>query len=429
MSKIFKGIDVSRFQNNIDFNKVKKAGYSFVISQCGYGDMISYPDQKDPTFETNYKNARAAGLNFSTYFYSYATTIEEAKREAQGFLNVIKGKTFDYPIAFDFEESDQMNLSAGQKAAIIETWISAVEKAGYYVVLYSYESFLNTIPQTTLDKYDIWCANTSRKPNMRYGIWQNSWTGKINGINGDVDTDIAEKDYPAIIKGAGLNGYPKTNKTKDKADTITPFDKYFAERIGKGLDWDKMYSFQCFDLANDYSVNLIGGKAFIGMGAYEIYTNFANQPSKELYERIPNTPEFVPIKGDIMVWGQGLGKHGHVAICNGKGDTTWFESYDQNWTGNNDPVALIKHNYNHVLGVLRPKDQTKVLGGGKAKVEEVKKTEDIKVETKLAESAKKEKPDSVKSRKNGDVNGDGKIDVTDIIALAAHIKGKKMLDD
>ena len=428
MSKTFKGVDISVFQGyNIDFNKVKKAGYSFVIPRCGYGNMVAYPYQKDPTFETNYKNAKAAGLGVGCYFYSYAVTVEGAKAEAQGVLNVIKGKQFDYPIGFDIEEDDQMKLSANQKAAVIEAFISILEKAGYYVVLYSFESFLNTVPITTLAKYDIWCANVDNKPSMRYGIWQNSWVGKVNGINGNVDTDIAEKDYPAIIKGAGLNGYPKTNKAKDKADTVTPFDKYFAERIGKGLDYDGVYNVQCFDLANDYSVNLIGGKAFVGMGAYEIYTNFANQPSKNLYERIPNTPDFVPIKGDIMVWGQSLGENGHVAICNGKGDTTWFESYEQNWTGNNDPVALIKHNYNHVLGALRPKDQTKVLGGGKAKVEEVKKTEEIKVETKLTESAKK--TDSAKPRKNGDVNGDGVINISDVIALAAHIKGKKMLDD
>uniref|UniRef100_UPI003870D6C2 GH25 family lysozyme n=1 Tax=Pseudobutyrivibrio sp. TaxID=2014367 RepID=UPI003870D6C2 len=699
----------------------------------GYGNMVAYPYQKDPTFETNYKNAKAAGLSVGTYFYSYALDADSAKREAQGVLNVIKGKQFDYPIALDIEENSQMNLSASQKAAVIEAFISVLENAGYYVVLYSYESFLNSVPITTLAKYDIWCANINRKPSMRYGIWQDSWTGRINGINGDVDTDIAEKDYPAIIKGAGLNGFTKTdNNNKKTKEDITPFDKYFAERIGKGLDWDKNYGVQCFtkdhyvlmadwtykaiqdiqigdkvigydnevntvvqlhrrkadvikvrtnlsdiivtedhpfyykdgsfdsilasnqktvavydkcnytpsgltdeellflgfwlgdgclarhkdnrkpeiritygtskvdfveslgmitnvqphtsgngsfnasirkrehpllteiiykcynenkekvlpliftnreydliidgyikadgceangsyavsstskslllsiqaaailcgygnmsirpmkrsnepiiingkvvknvkpiwkmtivkkstkhhkpivnveylgeeevynigtdgthtyicdnykvhncfDLANDYSVNLIGGKAFIGMGAYEIYTNYENQPSKDLYERIPNTPEFVPIKGDIMVWGQGLGKWGHVAICNGEGDTTWFESYEQNWTGNNDPVALIKHNYNSVLGVLRPKDQTRVLG----------KTE-IKVETKPAPKTETKKPEekvnteTTKVRKNGDVNGDGVINISDVIALAAHVKGKKLLKD
>lgn len=413
-----KGIDVSYYQgNNIDYIKVKKAGYNFVMARCGYGNMTAYPYQKDSTFETNYKNAKAAGMGVGTYFFSYALDAKSAKAEAEGVLNVIKGKQFDYPIGFDMETDDQMRLSPNKKAEVIEAFISVLEKAGYYVSLYSYESFLNDVPATTRAKYDIWCANINNKPKMKYGMWQNSWTGKIDGINGDVDTNIAEKDYPTIIKGAGLNGYPKTdNKAKDKADAVTPFDKYFAERIGKGLDWDKYASIQCFDLANDYSVNLIGGKAFVGMSAYEIYTNFANQPSKELYERIPNTPEFVPIKGDIMVWGQSLGKHGHVAICNGEGDTTWFNSYDQNWTGNNDPVTLIKHNYNHVLGVLRPKDQAKVLGGEKAKVEE------IKVKEKKANAPKTE-------RINGDVNGDGKVNIADVTLLAAHVKGKKKLKD
>ena len=411
-----KGLDVSVYQGyDIDYNKVKQAGYSFVMPRCGYGNMVAYPYQKDPTFETNYKNAKAAGLSLGAYFYSYALDADSAKREAQGVLNIIKGKQFDYPIALDIEENSQMNLSAGQKAAVIEAFISVLENAGYYVVLYSYESFLNSVPITTLAKYDIWCANINRKPSMRYGIWQDSWTGRINGINGDVDTDIAEKDYPTIIKGAGLNGYPKTNTEKKTEVYATPFDKFFAERMNKGIDVDGNGVY-CFDLANDYSVNLIGGKNFIGDGAYEIYTNYANQPGKELYERIPNTPEFVPIKGDIMVWGQGLGKWGHVAICNGEGDTTWFESYEQNWTGNNDPVALIKHNYNNVLGVLRPKDQSKVLGD-KAKVG--KKTE-VK-ETKVDEKAK--------VRKNGDVNGDGRIDAADVAALAAHVKGIKKLDD
>ena len=403
-----KGIDVSYYQgNNIDYNKVKKAGYSFVMARCGYGNMKAYPYQKDSTFETNYRNARAAGMGVGTYFFSYALDANSAKAEAEGVLNVIRGKQFDYPIGFDIETDEQRALSPSKKAEVIEAFITVLEKAGYYVSLYSYEAFLDTVPANTLAKYD---ANINNKPSMKYGMWQNSWTGKINGVSGDCDTDIAEKDYPSIIKGAGLNGYPKTTtNSKETKEYATPFDKFFAERLGKGIDLDGN-SVQCFDLANDYSANLIGGKYFIGMGAYEIYTNYDNQPSKALYERIPNTPEFVPIKGDIMVWGQGLGKWGHVAICNGEGDTTWFKSYEQNWTGNNDPVTLIKHNYNNVLGVLRPKDQTKILG----------KTEEIKVETKTQESPK---------RKNGDVNGDGKVNITDVTLLAAHVKGKKKLKD
>lgn len=176
------------------------------------------------------------------------------------------------------------------------------------------------------------------------------------------------------------------------------FDEYFGTRVGKGIDFDGNYGVQCFDLANDFSVKVVGGKQFLGLYAYQIYTDFATQPGHELYERIPNTPDFVPKKGDIMVWSKALnGRAGHVAICTGEGDTSHFYSYDQNWTGRNDPVTKIKHNYNCVLGVLRPKDQTKVLG----------KTEPAPIA--------------------GDLNGDGRVDVTDVAVLAAHVKGVKKI--
>lgn len=177
------------------------------------------------------------------------------------------------------------------------------------------------------------------------------------------------------------------------------FDEYFDKYEGKGIDYDGSYGVQCFDLANDYSVKVVGGKQFVGMGAYEIYTNYYNQPGHDLYERIPNTPDFIPKKGDIIVWSQSLSRWGHVAICTGEGDTTWFSSYDQNWGGKNEPVTLIKHNYNAVLGVLRPKDQERVLG-------------------------EQPKPKELK----GDLNGDGKVDVADIAVLSAHIKGVKALE-
>lgn len=413
----YKGIDVSVYQGNVDFNAVKNSGIDFVIIRSGYGNVSAYPNQVDPQFENNVRKAKQAGVNFGVYHYSYFTTVEAAKAEARGFVGLLdKVSPIPYIVALDIEEECQKNLSTSQLEACTKAFIDIVESAGYFCALYSYESFLTKYSADFRKRYAIWCANINNEPSIGYGIWQNSFVGRVNGISGDVDLDCTNIDYAKIIKDAGLNGYPKTDNSNSKeTKNVTPFDKFFAERLGKGIDVDGNGVY-CFDLANDYSVNLVGGKNFIGDGAYEIYTNFANQPGKELYERIPNTPEFVPIKGDIMVWGQGLGKWGHVAICNGKGDTTWFESYEQNWTGNNDPVALIKHNYNNVLGVLRPKDQSKVLG----KKTEVDKKTEVK-ETKVNEKAK--------VRKNGDVNGDGRIDAADVAALVAHVKGIKKLDD
>lgn len=139
------------------------------------------------------------------------------------------------------------------------------------------------------------------------------------------------------------------------------FDEYFKAVNGKGIDYDGMYNVQCFDLANDYAVKVLGCKPFIGMYAYEIYTNFAAQPSAARFTKIANTPDFIPKKGDIMVWAKSLnGTAGHVAVCTGEGTTSYFYSYDQNWNGRNDPCTKIKHDYSHVLGVLRPKEQTNI---------------------------------------------------------------------
>ena len=203
------GLDVSVHNAAIDFKKVKAAGYDFVFIRDGYGDVLSYPSQIDSRYEENYRNAKAAGMHTGAYHYMYATTVEGARREAQGMLSLLKGKQFDMPVALDIEERAQYKLNAGTKSMIIQAFMDVLEKAGYYAVLYSYEAFLRTVPVKTLAKYDIWCANTSSKPSIRYGIWQYSFTGKVDGIRGDVDLDRTDKDYPKLMRDGGFNGYPK----------------------------------------------------------------------------------------------------------------------------------------------------------------------------------------------------------------------------
>lgn len=133
------------------------------------------------------------------------------------------------------------------------------------------------------------------------------------------------------------------------------YKQYFTKYAGKKIDFDGAFGVQCFDLANSFIYEVLGIRtAFTGMSAYQIYTDFEKQPNKICFDRIPNTPDFVPQQGDIIVWN--IGKNGHVAIATGIGNTSCFTSYDQNWTGNNEGVELIEHNYNGVLGVLRPKN-------------------------------------------------------------------------
>lgn len=204
-----KGIDVSEHNGSVDFTKVKAAGYSFVMIRAGYG---KYLKQKDPRFEENYKKAKAAGLGVGTYWYSYATTAGDAKTEAKVFLDVIKGKQFDYPVAFDIEDISQTSMSV-PRDAIVTTFCDYVQSKGYYCSLYSYTSFLeNKISKSVRSKYDIWVANFNvSKPSYPdpYGMWQYTSSGKVGGVNGNCDCNYAYKEYPTIIKNAGLNGYSK----------------------------------------------------------------------------------------------------------------------------------------------------------------------------------------------------------------------------
>lgn len=431
---MFKGVDISQWNGSPNFVIIKQSGVDFVLIRSSYGNVAKYPFQKDVQFDNNVAKAKAVGMPFGIYHYSYACTVEAAKAEAQGFIALLDGiKPIPHIVALDVEERDQYNLSNSQLEAVTKAFIDEVEGAGYFCALYSYENFLFKYSQTFRDEYVIWCANTAKEPSIDYGIWQYSFTGRVDGISSDVDLNRTEVDYPAIIKEAGLNGYTVgDDKPEPVEDTTTPFEKYFAERLGKPIDYDKMYGVTCFDLANDYSVNLVGGKAFVGGSAYEIYTNYDNQPSKDLYVRIPNTPEFVPIMGDIIVWGQGIGQWGHVAICNGNGDTTWFESYEQNWRGQHEPVELLRHNYNAVLGVLRPKDISKVLGEQvKFTIGDVNYDGKIDIEDLALVNAHINgiKPLDEKGEKAADVNFDGKIDITDFVTIKSHIDGVKPLGE
>lgn len=215
------GIDVSKWQGNIDFAKVKAAGVQFAMLRAGYGKVDS---QKDPKFEQNYKDAKAVGLPIGAYHYSYAKSIEGAKQEARACLSWLKGKQFEYPIAFDIEDKSQAELGKATLTAIIKAFCEELEKAGYYVCIYASKYWLDKkLDMEALKAYDVWVAQWADKCtyNGAYGIWQNSDNGKVNGINGRVDTDIAYKDYPQIMRANGLNGYTK-EAAKPTVPTPTP---------------------------------------------------------------------------------------------------------------------------------------------------------------------------------------------------------------
>ena len=205
---IFKGIDVSYSQGKIDWDKVKSSGkIEFAIIRAGYGKELN---QIDNQFERNYSECKRLGIPIGVYWYSYATTVAEAEQEAKVCLQIIKGKQFEFPVAFDIEESRCFPKAND----LCDAFCSVLEKAGYYTAIYTFKSALQQYFSDYIkSRYDIFLSHVDvQKSDYSgdYGLWQYSWKGNINGISGDVDLDYAYKNYPNIIKNAGLNGFYKT---------------------------------------------------------------------------------------------------------------------------------------------------------------------------------------------------------------------------
>lgn len=201
-----KGIDVSKWQGAIDWKKVKAAGIEFAIIRAAYGT------EADRLFETNYKNAKAAGIPVGVYLYSIADSKDEAVKEAEYLISILKGKTLEYPVAFDIEDKKQSILTRERITEVVKAFCDRMEKAGFYVCIYSMKSWLtDKLLMNKLARYDVWVAQWNKECTYEgnYGMWQYSDTGRVNGIDGNVDLDYAYKDYPKIIKNANLNGFTK----------------------------------------------------------------------------------------------------------------------------------------------------------------------------------------------------------------------------
>lgn len=205
------GIDVSVHNGNINWSKVKASGIKFAIIRAGYGRLAT---QKDKKFEDNYAGAKDVGLPVGLYWYSYATTVDEVKTEAQVCIDVIRGKQFEYPVFFDLEEKNALATGKANCSEMVRAFCNELEKAKYWAGLYTSRSVLGThIEDDIKSRYALWVAEWGTKLNYNgtVGMWQNSETGKVDGINGNVDTDVCYKDYPSLIKAKGLNGFGSNN--------------------------------------------------------------------------------------------------------------------------------------------------------------------------------------------------------------------------
>lgn len=192
------GIDVSRWQGDIDYNKVKEAGAEFVIMRIGVESKQGEEIGMDSKYKQNIKKAREAGLEVGVYLYSIALTKDVARSHAEWVIKALDGEKLDLPIVFDWENFNKWNeykLSFHDINSIADTFIETVKKAGYEGMLYSSKFYLENIWINKND-YPVWLAHYTDETSYKgkYKIWQMCNDGVIDGINGDVDIDIMYLD-------------------------------------------------------------------------------------------------------------------------------------------------------------------------------------------------------------------------------------------
>lgn len=186
------GIDVSTWQGDVDYEKVKNAGIDFVFIRLGFASK----DGKitlDNKFKQNLKNAKEAGLKVGVYFYSKASTIKMAKEQAKYVIDALDGEELSLPIAFDWEcwnDFNSFHISYTDLNLIAEEFIKTVQEAGYIGMNYGSASYLEKV--WFIDEYPVWMAHYTTKTDFKkeYYIWQASNVGVVPGIDGFVDLDV-----------------------------------------------------------------------------------------------------------------------------------------------------------------------------------------------------------------------------------------------
>lgn len=210
----YRFIDVSRWQGKIKmegWQAIKGAGYKGVMLRACGNSADGKPSKAciDKTFENNYANAKAAGMDIGVYYYTKATSEAEADKELAVLRQALRGKELTMPVAVDMEDAmltihkpkDLTNLAAYH--------LEQIEKMGFFAQLYTYTSYANRFleMERLAGRWDIWLADyTGKTPKVdfHYCAHQHSSEGRVPGISGNVDLNVTELNYPKIIRKKGL---------------------------------------------------------------------------------------------------------------------------------------------------------------------------------------------------------------------------------
>lgn len=213
-------IDISVWQGEIDFNKLSASGkVDGVIIRAGYG-----AGSIDKYFQRNVEQCNRLNIPCGVYWFSYASSAEAAKKEAEACLKAIKPYRIELPVAFDWEyDSEKTAIASGAKVnsaltnSMAKAFCETIERAGYYAMLYTNPDMLGRYFNECTE-YDLWLASWGLKEMPKCGIWQYGLT-IVDGIATSVDGNKTNRDYPSLIKAAGLNNL--TERPFIKADKFS----------------------------------------------------------------------------------------------------------------------------------------------------------------------------------------------------------------
>ena len=223
-----RGIDVSHWQGDIDWEAVKNDGIEFAIIKAGGSDAGFYKDSK---FEANYAGAKAAGIAVGAYYFVGKGCVSaiDGRADAIRFMDIIAEKQFEMPVYMD-NEAQPASARAGITEATI-AFCDELEANGYFAGVYgsTYSGFVDRMDDSKLQGYTHWVAQyaDSCKYPGTIGIWQYSSKGSVAGISGNVDLDECYIDFPSVIKSKGFNGFAAETE-EPEAPELTLEDRVAA---------------------------------------------------------------------------------------------------------------------------------------------------------------------------------------------------------
>ena len=197
--------DVSRWQGRIDWDTLYRSGRIDGVMLRVLGSKNGKP-YSDPQFERNYAECTQLGLPVGGYYYTCAVTQRQTEEELAALKTALRGKTLQLPLAIDVEDPSLRSLAPAALSALVAQAAARIETWNLYAMVYTYTNFADTALATQpLAPYDLWLADyRGKRPARRHGMWQYTSRGKLPGISGPVDLSHAYKDYPAVLKAAGL---------------------------------------------------------------------------------------------------------------------------------------------------------------------------------------------------------------------------------